>query len=82
MNESRSCPSCGKSSECDLAAGRSHCWCFDLPVMKATLARVAETSGGDRCLCPDCLKGELAASALSSSSDRPPASLDGAAATE
>ena len=43
------CPSCQGSFECDLAQGKDHCWCMELP---AVLPVCAEA----KCLCEYCLR--------------------------
>ncbi|MFH0882083.1 MAG: cysteine-rich CWC family protein [bacterium] len=46
----RMCPKCGKTFICDIAAGKSTCWCFKLPQNM----KVPQTSDTP-CLCPTCL---------------------------
>lgn len=52
----RTCPRCGASFTCELEAGGDTCWCMALPPIAPVPA-----SGG--CLCPDCLRTDLAARA-------------------
>ena len=42
------CPQCGAAFMCSIAAGESHCWCFDLPPVMVVRADTT-------CLCPACL---------------------------
>ncbi|WP_082712373.1 cysteine-rich CWC family protein [Vibrio tritonius] len=44
------CPSCQQPAQCDIAAGKSSCWCFALEEREAT-----ETNT-DLCLCRACLE--------------------------
>ena len=47
------CARCGAKFECGMTQGLSHCWCEDLP-------KVLPVKPGAACLCPDCLKKEIA----------------------
>nr|WP_202436427.1 cysteine-rich CWC family protein [Vibrio eleionomae] len=44
------CPSCGKPAQCDIAAGKSTCWCFSVEEREPMLGLETES-----CLCRDCL---------------------------
>ncbi|EKO3517017.1 cysteine-rich CWC family protein [Vibrio fluvialis] len=44
------CPSCGEPAHCDISAGKSTCWCFELE--KRDLSALPESSV---CLCRLCL---------------------------
>jgi len=60
MSTSQICPQCGTTFGCDIAQGKTHCWCMELPAIpKDITAKTAGLSEG--CLCPACLK-ELAQS--------------------
>jgi hypothetical protein len=55
MNSPQTCPQCGATFACDIANGKTHCWCMELPsIPKEITAQTAGVSVG--CLCPDCLK--------------------------
>jgi hypothetical protein len=58
----QSCEACGRDFGCGAEA--RGCWCEDLTVDGATLARLRETY--DRCLCPSCLKAVAGAELASS----------------
>ena len=45
----RVCERCGAKFVCDMAAGKSSCWCFELP-------RVMPVIPSTSCLCPKCLE--------------------------
>jgi hypothetical protein len=47
------CSQCDAPFECGIAAGRSRCWCFDLPVVA-----VYDSDAG--CVCPRCLADRVA----------------------
>jgi hypothetical protein len=47
------CSRCSTPFECGIAAGRSRCWCFDLPVVA-----VHDADAG--CVCPGCLADRVA----------------------
>jgi uncharacterized protein len=42
------CEQCGSKFICEISAGKSTCWCFDLP-------RVMPVIPSTDCLCPSCL---------------------------
>ncbi|ELK2034527.1 cysteine-rich CWC family protein [Vibrio vulnificus] len=44
------CPSCTKPTQCDIAQGKTHCWCFDLE------EREVSVSSKGLCLCRRCLE--------------------------
>ncbi|HEY5950472.1 MAG TPA: cysteine-rich CWC family protein [Kofleriaceae bacterium] len=50
------CPLCGDANECQLAAGRSTCWCFYTPAPAHVLARVPAEAQGIACVCRRCFK--------------------------
>ncbi|MCP9449759.1 MAG: cysteine-rich CWC family protein [Nitrospira sp.] len=52
------CPLCERPNECELAAGKGHCWCFDLSLSPArpSAADSNKTMPEDVCLCQACLK--------------------------
>ncbi|OAN11245.1 hypothetical protein A3K86_20010 [Photobacterium jeanii] len=43
------CEQCGKPAYCDISAGKSHCWCFDIE------QRDTSSIQTDGCLCRQCL---------------------------
>ena len=43
------CPGCHHEFVCDLAQGKSRCWCMNLPA-------VLPACDGAKCLCEECLK--------------------------
>ncbi|WP_085482755.1 cysteine-rich CWC family protein [Paraburkholderia susongensis] len=52
------CPRCGNAFDCGMQDGTSHCWCRALPPLPAE-----RLEPGGRCLCPECLAGEIARAA-------------------
>ncbi|MBH3337793.1 cysteine-rich CWC family protein [Pseudomonas mendocina] len=50
------CPLCGKTNQCNIAAGRSDepCWCFDTKIDPAALQRLTPEQLDRACLCPAC----------------------------
>ncbi|KAB1457487.1 cysteine-rich CWC family protein [Vibrio panuliri] len=50
INSTHACPSCGAASFCDISAGKSHCWCFDIEKRD-----LSNTPKFDKCLCRKCL---------------------------
>ena len=46
------CPRCATHFVCEITAGKSHCWCMDLPA-------VLPVSPESCCLCRDCLLDEI-----------------------
>jgi len=46
------CVACGETFGCGNVEGKTSCWCADLPVVMPVT--------GDGCLCPKCLKAEIA----------------------
>jgi uncharacterized protein len=48
------CPGCGTKVGCGAAPGKDHCWCADLP----RIMPVPDV--GTDCLCPECLRREIA----------------------
>ncbi|MGD8110169.1 cysteine-rich CWC family protein [Vibrio sp. TRT 17S01] len=45
------CPSCNQPATCDIQAGKSHCWCFELEPRDCF-----KTKQDQHCLCRDCLE--------------------------
>ncbi|WPC76120.1 cysteine-rich CWC family protein [Vibrio porteresiae] len=50
VSSTHTCPACHQPAHCDLAAGKSTCWCFDLE------EREAADTGSELCLCRACLE--------------------------
>ena len=48
------CPVCGKPNTCGMTQGKSECWCFDLTIDRAALARIPLEAKDRACLCPRC----------------------------
>ena len=55
------CPLCGQPNACGAAAGAEHCWCFDVTLAPAALARVPEAARGIACICAKCGRKEPSA---------------------
>ncbi|MGB0582573.1 MAG: cysteine-rich CWC family protein [Limisphaerales bacterium] len=55
MSANQKCAACGQSFPCDIAAGKSTCWCFELPQKSEV------PDSGASCLCLRCLKAKLEA---------------------
>jgi hypothetical protein len=54
------CPLCGNPNECAAARSGSFdvpCWCVDVAIDAATLARIPAPLQGVSCLCPQCAAG-------------------------
>jgi hypothetical protein len=51
----RTCPRCGASFTCGIAAGEAHCWCFDLP----NVIWIDDEKVNEGCLCPACLRDAI-----------------------
>ena len=51
------CPLCGEANDCQVAAGRTKCWCFDTRVPANVLARVPLEAQGLACVCQKCAAG-------------------------
>jgi hypothetical protein len=51
------CPLCGDVNACQVAAGRSKCWCFEMTVPVDVLARVPLDAQGVACVCRRCAGG-------------------------
>ena len=62
MSEAETCPLCDGPNGCGLAAGRSHCWCFEIAIPADILARVPEADRSLRCVCQSCATAPVAAS--------------------
>jgi hypothetical protein len=54
------CPLCGEANACEIAAGRTTCWCFEAPVPAGVLARVPPAAQGVACVCRRCAKSDAA----------------------
>ncbi len=54
--QTHTCPSCGGGAHCDLAAGKDHCWCFELDEREPFDAK-----NQDLCLCRSCLSKQALA---------------------
>ena len=48
------CPICAEPNNCQLAAGRTQCWCFELPLPVHVVARVPVEALGVACVCEPC----------------------------
>ncbi len=48
------CPVCGKPNTCGMAQGKNECWCFDVKIDDAALARIPKAAKNRACLCPRC----------------------------
>ncbi|MCB9616400.1 MAG: cysteine-rich CWC family protein [Sandaracinus sp.] len=59
-DESKRCALCGAQNECGVAAGASHCWCFDVVIPASLLARIPEELRDRACVCPSCIEREKA----------------------
>jgi hypothetical protein len=53
--KSARCPRCSRVFDCAMHGQPFDCWCKSMPALPADRL----TSGG-RCLCPECLAGEIA----------------------
>lgn len=53
-NHNTSCPNCRAEFTCEIAAGKDHCWCFDLP-----RAAYVDLSAIDACRCPECVAKQI-----------------------
>ena len=49
------CPLCGEANDCQVAAGRTRCWCFETRVPPELLARVPPEAQGVACVCRRCV---------------------------
>ena len=49
---SNRCTRCELQFQCDIALGKSHCWCMDLPLVLPVRDAVG-------CMCPNCLAKEI-----------------------
>ncbi|WP_087463493.1 cysteine-rich CWC family protein [Oleiphilus messinensis] len=52
-DKSSRCPECGTAVKCDIAAGKSQCWCFELP----SIALPSDQKAA--CLCKPCLEKRI-----------------------
>ncbi|WP_201447024.1 cysteine-rich CWC family protein [Conexibacter woesei] len=67
----QSCEACGARFGCGADAG--HCWCGEVALDPATLARLRGLY--DSCLCPACLQALAARSIAQLAAPRQPASI-------
>ena len=58
------CPRCGNTFVCGMAAGLDKCWCAELPP-------IVPPDPGAGCLCPGCLRAEVASAAVGPGSCAP-----------
>ncbi|MEZ4667641.1 MAG: cysteine-rich CWC family protein [Anaerolineae bacterium] len=56
QNGVRTCAECGSAFTCEVEAGQTQCWCFNLP-------RIIPLNGSNSsgCLCPACLSAKIEA---------------------
>lgn len=57
--EPRLCPLCHRPNHCGALAGpdgAARCWCHDVKVPAALLARVPATERDRACICRDCIE--------------------------
>ena len=59
MMDTTKCALCGGDNGCGVAAGKTECWCFALPVPPALLERVPEALRNATCVCQQCVLGYL-----------------------
>ena len=45
------CPACGKDNRCEMARGKSQCWCFEMSVSPNVINNLSEEDVGVACLC-------------------------------
>lgn len=50
--QTHQCEGCGKPSQCDISAGKSTCWCFELDEREIS----SELKEASSCLCRSCLE--------------------------
>lgn len=53
VGDERLCPLCRQPNACGAASAR--CWCFDVVVPPALLARVPQAQRGRACICRNCI---------------------------
>lgn len=55
----KQCAQCGADFTCGISAGKSTCWCFDLPnvIPLDSIPRDDDAQAG--CLCPACLQAKI-----------------------
>jgi len=57
------CPLCGKPNQCAMEAARASglpagpCWCSEVTIEAAVLARIAEPARAKVCMCAACAAG-------------------------
>lgn len=57
MEQKHICPLCGGPNECAMAENGndgSHCWCRELVINSAALAKVRKSTAGKSCICKRC----------------------------
>jgi len=54
MTDVDTCPLCDRPNACGMAAGQSHCWCFETVIPPEVLARVPAADHSRRCVCQAC----------------------------
>jgi|GEM_PF-677818 hypothetical protein len=52
------CPLCGQDNKCGMVAGASKCWCFNISLASAALARLPPDAEGVACVCEACASGK------------------------
>jgi hypothetical protein len=48
------CPLCRQPNDCAVAAGRMHCWCFDVEIDETSRNRAREVASEGVCICRAC----------------------------
>jgi hypothetical protein len=51
------CPLCGKPNECEIAEGKTSCWCFDEVIPVEVLERIPPEAQSVACVCKECAAG-------------------------
>jgi hypothetical protein len=51
--DQRKCPQCGQPNGCAAVEGKERCWCFEVVMDPAVLARVPPEKKG-ACVCREC----------------------------
>jgi hypothetical protein len=50
-DSTHNCPQCGQPLTCEIANGKSDCWCFQIEAK----TNASEVSENEQCLCLECL---------------------------
>ncbi|MEZ8104373.1 DUF1289 domain-containing protein [Vibrio genomosp. F6] len=50
VSHTHQCPSCGEGAHCDISAGKSTCWCFEVEERNTS-----KVSDNQSCVCRKCL---------------------------